>query len=68
MRLVVLSGIITGFPSCLIVTPIDHTRIALQMQDSNNKKYKNSIDAGIQFYKKYGIRGLYQGFNVTLLR
>lgn len=38
------------------------------MQDQHNKLYKNSIHAGIEFYRKYGIRGLYLGYNVTLLR
>lgn len=38
------------------------------MQKGKNQKYHGSVDAGIQIYKKYGIRGLYLGFNTTLFR
>ncbi len=49
-------------------TPVDHTRILMQIQKGNNQKYKGSIDAGRQIYKNYGIKGLYLGFYPTLLR
>jgi solute carrier family 25 carnitine/acylcarnitine transporter 20/29 len=66
MNLILLSGIITGIPSSLVITPVDHTRIKMQGRDS--KKYKGSVHAGIQIYKKYGLNGLYQGFYPTILR
>lgn len=57
-------------PCIIIKTPVDHTRILLQMQkgDDNKNKYHGSLDAGVQIYKKYGIKGLYLGFYPTLLR
>ncbi len=38
------------------------------MQGLNSKKYKGSVQAGIQIYKTYGLNGLYQGFYPTILR
>jgi hypothetical protein len=66
VSLILLSGIITGIPSSLVITPVDHTRI--KMQGLNSKKYKGSVHAGIQIYKTYGLKGLYQGFYPTILR
>jgi len=66
MSLILLSGILTGIPSSLVTTPVDHTRI--KMQGLQNKKYKGSIDVGKQIYKKFGLRGLYQGFYPTIIR
>ena len=40
----------------------------MQVQKRNNQKYNGSIDAGIQIYKNYGLKGLYLGFYPTLLR
>jgi Na+-transporting NADH:ubiquinone oxidoreductase subunit NqrF len=76
MSLVLASGMLTGIPSSLSVviffsykkTPVDHTRILMQVQKSNDHKYHGSIDAGVKIYKKYGIKGLYLGFCPTLLR
>jgi len=76
MSLVLASGLLTGIPSSLSVvkfllikkTPVDHTRILMQVQKSNDHKYHGSVDAGIKIYRKYGIKGLYLGFCPTLLR
>lgn len=40
----------------------------MQIQKGINQKYHGSVDCGIQIYKNYGVKGLYLGFNVTLLR
>jgi hypothetical protein len=66
MNLTFASGFITGLPSAFLVTPIDHTRI--QMQKKDGSIYKNSIQAGREITKKYGIKGLYLGFFPTILR
>jgi len=49
-------------------TPVDHTRILMQVQKGTDHRYNGSIDAGVKIYKKYGIKGLYLGFYPTLLR
>lgn len=76
MSMVLASGLLTGIPSSLSVvivfaifkTPVDHTRILMQVQKGNDHKYHGSIDAGVKIYRKYGIKGLYLGFYPTLLR
>jgi solute carrier family 25 carnitine/acylcarnitine transporter 20/29 len=65
MKYVWLSGLITGIPSALVVTPVDHTRI--KMQAIEHVHYKSAIDAGLTIFHNHGIRGLYQGFNVTVV-
>lgn len=56
----------TGIPSSLAVTPVDHTRIKMQVLNGD-RKYKGSIDVGMKIFSQYGVRGLYQGFYPTLL-
>jgi len=48
------------------VTPIDLTRIQMQIKDT--KRYKSSIDAARSILREKGLRGLYLGFYPTLLR
>jgi hypothetical protein len=31
-------------------------------------KYRGSIDAGLDIYKRFSLKGLYLGFNSTFLR
>lgn len=66
MNYIILSGLITGVPSALVVAPVDHTRIKMQVLN-NDLKYKGSLDVGFKIYKNNGIKGLYQGFYPTLL-
>lgn len=66
LEFILLSEIITGIPSSFVITHFDHTRI--KMQGLNPNKYKESVHAGIEIYKKYGLNGLYQGFYPTILR
>ncbi len=66
MNLILVSGILTGIPSSLVITPVDHTRIKMQNLETNY--YKGSVDAGIKIYQQFGLRGLYQGFYPTVLR
>lgn len=40
----------------------------MQIQKGKNQQYHGSIDCGKQIYRKYGVKGLYLGFNITLLR
>jgi len=62
-----MAGLLTGIPSSLATTPIDHTRISLQLQKGKGK-YNGSVDAGRKIFKQHGIKGLYLGFYPTLLR
>ena len=66
MSQIILAGLITGIPSALVVAPVDHTRIKMQVLN-NHLKYNGSLDVGLKIYKEFGIKGLYQGFYPTLL-
>ncbi len=65
--MIILSGILTGVPSSFVITPIDHMRIKMQTNNPNYH-YKSSVNAGVEIYRKYGIKGLYQGLFPTTLR
>ena len=65
MDLILFSGLVTGIPSALVVTPVDHMRI--KMQAISNTKYKSSINVGKKIFASYGLEGLYQGFYPTIL-
>lgn len=41
----------------------------MQLKNRENlKKYKNSLHAGISLYREHGLKGIYLGYNATLLR
>lgn len=63
--MIIISGILTGIPSSIVVTPIDHTRIKMQ---NKNTQYKGSMQAGKEIFKNFGVKGLWKGLNVTMLR
>ena len=67
MSHVFISGILTGMVSSLVLTPTDHIRILLQKEIGLNK-YRGSIDAGRDIYRRFGSRGLFLGFNSTFVR
>lgn len=77
LEVVFASGFLTGVPSAFVTvrfvifqTPVDRTRILMQIQRGNdaNNLYHSSLDAGMELYKKYGIKELYAGFKPTFLR
>lgn len=59
----------TGLLSSFLVSPIEHTRIRIQIQrGAADKVYSGSFDALIKIAKQHGIKGLYRGFTPTLIR
>jgi solute carrier family 25 (mitochondrial carnitine/acylcarnitine transporter), member 20/29 len=67
MSHVFLSGILTGMVSSVVLSPADHIRILLQKQ-IRAQRYKGSLDAGRDIYRRHNIKGLYLGFTPTFLR
>jgi solute carrier family 25 carnitine/acylcarnitine transporter 20/29 len=63
----ILSGGVGGFFYGLVLCPMELFRIKMQVKDSR-KVYKSSIDAAIQIYKEYGIKGIYSGLSATFVR
>lgn len=60
-----MAGIVTS----LISTPVEHIRIRLQTQPHGTAKvYAGPLDCVRQLIKADGIKGIYRGQGVTLLR
>ncbi|KAI9297653.1 mitochondrial carrier [Neoconidiobolus thromboides FSU 785] len=62
------AGIVGGWTSSLISTPVEQIKARLQIQyDNKNKQFKGPIDCSKQLIAKYGVFGLWKGFFSTLL-
>lgn len=59
-----------GFVSTVIAAPVEHGKIRMQMQvnSKGDGAYHGSVDALKKIYHEYGVRGVYQGLGITLLR
>ena len=64
---IVFSGMMCGLCASPVVSVVEHLRIRMQIQ-GENQIYSGSIDAGKKIYKKYGIRGVAQGWTATFFR
>lgn len=64
-----MSGGLCGMLSWLFVFPVDVIKTNLQKDIMLEKpKYSNALECASYLVKKNGVRGLYRGLNVTLLR
>ena len=65
-----ISGAVTGVFSCIVVTPVELVKCRLQLQELSLKesKYKGSLDCLNQVYRLEGIKGVYSGVIITILR
>lgn len=66
-RDIFLSGLLAGFVGTSISAPVEHGKIRMQMQ-IHGSEYKGSMDALVQIYKSHGLKGVYKGFTVTMMR
>ena len=65
-----ISGGVAGFLGCSVVTPAELVKCRMQLQYESKDKayYKGAFDCAIKTYKDNGIRGLYSGNLITILR
>jgi len=61
------AGALAGVPISFVEGPVDLLKVKLQSQIGKGE-YKNVFDAAAQIFRKYGVRGLYQGWGATTLR
>ena len=61
-----ICGGISGFVACSVLSPMEHIRIRLQV--TKNAKSSGAINAFKDIYLQHGVRGIYKGLCVTLLR
>jgi solute carrier family 25 carnitine/acylcarnitine transporter 20/29 len=61
-----VAGGVAGVCNSLVSTPVEHIRTRMQVQ--TDSKYKSTYDCFKQILKSHGVRGLYKGHVVTMLR
>jgi solute carrier family 25 carnitine/acylcarnitine transporter 20/29 len=59
--------VLAGFVGTSISAPVEHGKIRMQLQIYGNQ-YAGSMDVLKKIYKSHGLKGVYQGFTVTLFR
>ncbi|KAM9343416.1 mitochondrial carnitine/acylcarnitine carrier protein [Pholidichthys leucotaenia] len=64
-----LSGCLAGVFTTVIVAPGERIKCLLQVQaSSGSSKYSGPVDCAVQLYKDQGIRSVYKGTVLTLIR
>jgi hypothetical protein len=65
-----MAGAVAAVPITVIEVPVDLLKVKLQAQGAGSSadKYDGVIDAAGQIWRKWGVRGLFQGGGATLLR
>ncbi|KAJ8410552.1 hypothetical protein AAFF_G00194560 [Aldrovandia affinis] len=64
-----LAGMLAGVFTTVIVTPGERIKCLLQVQSSSGQlKYVGPLDCAVQLYKEQGIRSVYKGTVLTLIR
>uniref|UniRef100_A0A2N9F2Z6 Uncharacterized protein n=1 Tax=Fagus sylvatica TaxID=28930 RepID=A0A2N9F2Z6_FAGSY len=73
-KAVALGGVGTGALQSLMLTPIELVKIRLQLQNNSNAKlhqadpYKGPVSVAKNIFKTEGVKGMYRGLTITLLR
>lgn len=62
------AGGFSAIPGSAVMVPGDRIKVILQTQDAKNPLYKGPIDCAKGIWKADGLRGLYKGSALTLLR
>ncbi|TYZ67484.1 hypothetical protein PybrP1_008861 [[Pythium] brassicae (nom. inval.)] len=69
LQSVLLAGLIGGFCQTTAVTPTDLIKCRLQVQDGHaSSHYRGPVDCVRHIYSRHGLRGLFLGYPITLLR
>lgn len=68
-----LAGGFSAFPTALVMVPCERVKCLLQTQQdssstSGEMRYRGAGDCAAQLYRQAGIRGLYKGTTLTLMR
>jgi solute carrier family 25 carnitine/acylcarnitine transporter 20/29 len=66
----IIAGSVAGFANCAVVTPVELVKCRLQVQYEDKAKayYKGVVDCLWKICKEEGIRNLYRGNAITILR
>ena len=65
-------GSFAGLPQCLIMSPVEHLKCRLQVQESSKTpggpSFKGPVQAAQHIWSSHGLSGLYRGLWCTVLR
>ena len=61
-----LAGGIAGVANSVVSGPVEHIRTRMQVQTS--LEYKSTLDCFKKIYSEHGLRGIYKGQPVTMIR
>ncbi|XP_066566127.1 mitochondrial carnitine/acylcarnitine carrier protein [Amia ocellicauda] len=63
------AGMLSGICTTVIVAPGERIKCLLQVQSTSGlRKYSGPVDCAVQLYKQQGIRSVYKGTVLTLMR
>ncbi|OMH85333.1 Mitochondrial carnitine/acylcarnitine carrier protein [Zancudomyces culisetae] len=65
---ILFAGGFSAIPGTLLMAPMERIKCLLQVSGQGGVSYKGPLDAVVSVYKASGIRGLYTGSALTLLR
>uniref|UniRef100_A0A672LZL1 Mitochondrial carnitine/acylcarnitine carrier protein-like n=1 Tax=Sinocyclocheilus grahami TaxID=75366 RepID=A0A672LZL1_SINGR len=69
ITLIYLAGMLAGVFTTVIVAPGERIKCLLQIQSSASQlKYTGPVDCALRLYKEQGIRSVYKGTVLTLIR
>lgn len=63
-----IGGTLAGFAQSPLTIPIEHIRNRMQVTSLTGGEYKNSYDAYKKIYMNHGMRGIYKGSILTIIR
>lgn len=63
-----IAGAIAAIPTTFIIAPTERIKCLLQVQQTKKKQYSGSVDCTKQVLKEGGLRSLYKGTIMTLIR
>lgn len=65
---VFVAGMFAGAVMAALNCPIELLKVKMQVQDPMNRQYRSIFDCGRQILQMQGLRGLYRGMGITVLR
>ena len=67
---IAIAGGLSAFPATVVMAPTERIKCLLQVQShaGGKPKYSGMMDCAIQVYREGGIRSLYKGTALTLMR
>lgn len=63
-----IAGSAAGFVQSIICSPMELVKTRLQLQSANTVKYKGPIDCLNSIWKTSGVRGVFSGLGITVIR